>query len=162
MQTIVSRRDVAEIAARRKTTRSVGVPAEVADEAPEPLPVPQDWKDRLQNQIPAIIIGAYVAIDGIIRGTGDKAPRDALLWGAFVVLLALTPVYLRKIEKIKKWPQIWLATGAFAVWVFSLGGPFAQLPWYFPSLGAVVLVLYGVVLAIWVPENSGFSLASKK
>jgi hypothetical protein len=49
--------------------------------------------------------------------------------------------------------QTAISTGAFAVWVFALGGPFASLVFYRPSYGSIVLIMYTLVVALITPPE---------
>ena len=101
------------------------------------------YVDRLLKLIPAEIVAVWVTMRGTLAAAGD-APIW-LQWVAFLVLLALTPIYLRRTAGITKPAQVWISTGALAVWVFSLGGaPFDTLaaPYFLPIYGAILLPLY--------------------
>jgi hypothetical protein len=48
--------------------------------------------------------------------------------------------------------QAVIATGAFAVWVFALGGPFATTSWYDSIYGALVLIAFTLVIGLLNPR----------
>jgi len=41
-----------------------------------------------------------------------------------------------------------LSTLSLVVWMFAIGGPFTTLDWYHPSLGAVTLPIYTLLVPI--------------
>ena len=49
---------------------------------------------------------------------------------------------LARVQRVSKKAQLAISTLAFAVWVFSLGGPFQSFSWYNPFYGSVLLPLY--------------------
>src|SRR4051812_26184378 len=104
---------------------------------------PDAYGDRLLKYIPAEVITIFVSLACAISAEGAHSP-PWLIWGVFVFLLICTPLYLQRLQGVKKTVQLVISTGAFAVWVFSLGeeSPFSSLAWYHPIYGAVVLPLY--------------------
>src|SRR2546430_777685 len=48
--------------------------------------------------------------------------------------------------------QVVISTGAFAVWVFALGGPFEQVPGR-EVYGSLLLILYTLVVALIDPKE---------
>ena len=93
--------------------------------------------------IPAEIVAIWVTLRGIFAAA-QTAPV-CLQWAAFLALVVLTPIYLRRTAGISKTTQVWVTTGAFVVWAFSLGGaPFVTLPpqYVLPIFGAILLPLY--------------------
>jgi hypothetical protein len=59
----------------------------------------------------------------------------------------MTPVYLRKLAGVVRVQQLLLSAGAFAVWAFALGGPFAET-WsgYELWMGSIAVILSAFVL----------------
>jgi hypothetical protein len=128
------------------------LPGPVAPAA-APVQVEKDRPvDRLLKYIPAEIVGTYVTLQGVIATVGEESLRHRLLWLVFVVLLPLTWLYLARVQHVTKRGQLLVSTIALAVWVFSLGGPFAALVWYRPVYGALLLPLYTIGVAIWVAD----------
>jgi hypothetical protein len=112
--------------------------------------------DRVIKYIPADIVGAWVAVTGLINSAAD-IPKDTILWIAFLSGVLLTAIWtLRQTAEPKKSPaitQIAISTGAFIVWVFALGGPFVTLDFYRPLYGSLLLILYTLVVALIVPRE---------
>jgi hypothetical protein len=98
----------------------------------------QEYLGRLLKLIPSEIIAAYLAIQGFI-------PEDSEKWGLSIVslvLLILTPFYLKTVQKVEKTSQIFVSTLSFVVWVYSLGGPFVLWNIHQPWISSAVLLLW--------------------
>ncbi|MBN1596531.1 hypothetical protein JW933_11450 [candidate division FCPU426 bacterium] len=105
----------------------------------------QTYQDRLLKLIPSEIIGAYLFLQGII-------PPDQAKWGTTLVgvaLLIMTPLYMQRIQKVSKKTQLLVTTLSFAVWVYSLGGPFSLWGLYQAWIGSVVLVLWTMTVPLF-------------
>lgn len=106
----------------------------------------QNYQDRLLKLIPSELVGAYTVIGGII-------PQAQAKWGTLItsaILLILTPLYLLRLQGVTRPEQLAVTTISFAVWVYSLGGPFQYWGLYQPWLGSVVLVLWTVIVPLIV------------
>jgi hypothetical protein len=109
--------------------------------------------EKLIKYIPADVVAAWLAIDGILKDQGNHPIW--LTWAVFAFLTVLTPLY---VVFMKTTPPgfgptktfHWMAsTLAFVVFVFALGGPFAlTFDWYRPLFGTVVLILTTLVLPL--------------
>lgn len=139
-RTIVTQRDIDAAPA----TTGTPAPREVRTD---------DFNTRVLKYIPAEVIAVYVFIQGVINQADPSTPNETLLWIAFGVLLALTPLYLWRVQNVTKAVQLVICTVAFAVWVFSLGGPFAFFTWYAPIYGAVLLPLFTFAAGIIIPAR---------
>lgn len=119
-----------------------------------------DYLGRLAKYIPAEIVGLYLATAGMVPVTAPE--RRAVLWTIFALCFVFVPVYFffATTERNKKkplWTQIVLATIAYPVWVFAIGGPFADYAWYggYRYIGSVVLAFVTVGMGfIQPPPNS--------
>jgi hypothetical protein len=111
----------------------------------------EEYRSKLLKLIPSEIVAAYMVLQGII-------PQDNK-WGFIivtVVLLILTPFYLKKLEKVTETVQIVVSTISFVVWIYSLGGPFEK--WgdkmgfdiYEPWIASIVLVLWTLIIPLLV------------
>jgi hypothetical protein len=131
-----------------------GLTAEAATQTPATGQA-DDYYAKLLKYIPAEIVAAFVAIQGII--TSNSQPAQWVYWVVFIVLLVMTPLYLWRVtnepNKPVAAPQIVISTIGFAVWVFALGGPFSQYGWYKTLYGAVLLILYTVAIPIFVGRS---------
>lgn len=120
--------------------------------------VPVDtYFDRVVKYIPADIVSAWVFVSSVINSSSDDLPKAVVLWIAFGCGVVLTALWtLKQTAQPKKPPavkQTLISTGAFAVWVFALGGPFVNLAVYRPLYGSLVLVLYTLLVALVVPKE---------
>jgi hypothetical protein len=98
----------------------------------------QEYLGRLLKLIPSEIIAAYLAIQGFI-------PEDSEKWGLSIVslvLLILTPFYLKTVQKVEKTSQIFVSTLSFVVWVYSMGGPFVLWNIHQPWISSAILLLW--------------------
>jgi hypothetical protein len=124
----------------------------------------QPYSDKLVKLIPSEIIGAYMVLSNILGYTAGSMQasviqkpvtendlKPVLLQIVFFILLVLTPVYLRKISKVKNVSQLIVTTMSFVIWVYTLGGPFAVWGIYYSLIGSVVLVLWSVIIPLFVP-----------
>jgi hypothetical protein len=109
--------------------------------------------DRLLKYIPADVVGIWLTGSGLIQGQAG-VDRVGALWLLFVTGLVGSAVWThkqtRESGKSTAWRQIALSCGSFVVWVFAIGGPFAELSFYKPFYGSFLLFIYSVVIA-WLP-----------
>ncbi len=140
-----------------------GAPATAPSRTPTPAPAPasapasagagagagagtagtqDDYIDRLMKLIPADTVALYLSLDGIVRSglKGDPA-LSTWMWALFVVVTVGNVLYWRK-TGVTDVVQYVVLTLAFVVWVFTIGGPFHDLPWYKPFMGSVLLGLF--------------------
>ncbi len=114
------------------------------------------YQDRLLKYIPADVNGAWLALTGIVKSAAT-IPQSNVLWGLFLILLILTPIWTWQQTSRPNQPpaitQIVVSTGAFFVWVFALGDPFTSLSFYQPVYGSIVLILYTLIVAKIAPKE---------
>lgn len=112
------------------------------------------YSDRLMKYIPTEIIALYITLDTIIRSSGGNSSSTIVInWIVFLFcILAIILVLLRK-DKVKSMIQISVSVGAFAVWIFALGGPFLELGWYETLYGALLLPAYTFLVPFIKPEE---------
>lgn len=111
-------------------------------------PRADEYTDRLVKYIPAEVVAAYVAVQGIVQVAADATLARTLHWIAFVALLLMTPLYLWRIQRVEKAGQLVISSAAFLVWVFAIGGPFDDLIPNARLIGAVAVPLYTLLAAI--------------
>src|SRR5204863_370289 len=99
---------------------------------------------------------AWVFVVAAVNGAPDDVPKPTVLWVSFGCGLILTALWTYRMTNEPGMPpalvQITLATIAFGVWVFALGGPFISLTFYRPLYGALVLVLFTLASGLVVPR----------
>jgi len=124
----------------------------------EPNPPKDEYPDRLRKYIPTEAVGFWLAVSGLIQSAADDVPKAGLLWLFFVIGLVFTFGWTRRRtqapEKPTAWTQIWISCGAFLVWVFAAGGPFAA-SWssYKPLYGSLLLITYTTAVAFIIPPE---------
>jgi hypothetical protein len=138
---IITRRDAAERTAA--TREQPGVEAHT---------LPDDYLSRIVKYVPVEVITLFALVNGAIQQSSSQGPHAVLLWIVFVVIAALTPLYLWRVQKVTKVVQLAVSTVAFGVWVFYIGGPFALCTWYQPLYGVVVLPLFTFAIGLIEPE----------
>lgn len=117
------------------------------------------YSDKLLKYIPADVVGAWVAVTGLVQSRQD--PPQAILWVAFVIGLGLTAWWTLKQTAAPGRPpatgQTLISTVSFAVWVFALGGPFDYLfkddPQSQKMYGSLLLIVYTLVVARITPKE---------
>jgi hypothetical protein len=117
-------------------------PTPAIESAISPGTKPDSFQDRLLKYIPVEVVTTFVFLDGLVSVANGKLPVIALRWAIFFALLVGTWFYLSRVQHVSKSKQLAISTIAFAVWVFSLGGPFTAFSWYSPVYGATLLPLY--------------------
>ncbi len=138
----------------KKDIQAAALTARLPAGAGAPPATPDDYKDRLLKYIPGDIVAIYVALkNGVgLMQEPTPIPVHTLYWAVFWIVLVLSVPWQLKVAKIRKWKQIAITTGAFAVWSTSLGHPFSAEMlgnWYQPALGALVLTLYTFIVAMF-------------
>jgi putative Mn2+ efflux pump MntP len=115
--------------------------------------------DKLMKYIPSEIIGAWIAIKGLIK-SASGVPVNNVLWILFIILTGLTAVYIfkqisvpeqtsSKSEKSSITTQVIISTLAFIVWAFAIGDePFSSLPLYQPVYGSIILILFNLIVPL--------------
>lgn len=107
---------------------------------------PDDYVSRLLKYIPTEVIVLYLTLSSLLR----SVEQSSVAWGWLIFFfgLAATPLYLWRLQHVRKALQLIISTIAFAVWVFAMGGPFANLAWYAPFYGGVLLCVYTFLIPI--------------
>lgn len=117
-------------------------------------PTRDDYLGRLAKYIPAEIVGLYVAM---VAATPTTNPNHStVLWVIFFLNAALVPIYMWIVTSREgKRPlrlQIVLASLAFPVWAFAMGGPFTQFSWYQGWMASILLMFVTVLFGLAEPK----------
>jgi hypothetical protein len=111
---------------------------------------------KILKYIPAEIISGYVAINSIFKSIADVS--TIFQWIIVAAMTLLTGLYIWRLTNEPQKPaavsQIIISTVAFLVWVFALGGPFAEMSWYQYYYGAILLVMYTLSVPVLVGKKS--------
>lgn len=123
-----------------------------AYESSDPETKIDGYFDRLLKYIPADVVGLWLTGSGLIQSQGNDTSRVILLWVLFGFGLLFTLLWTRKqTSEARKPParrQTLLSCGSFLVWVFAIGGPFAELSFYEPLYGSLALLLYTTAIPL--------------
>jgi len=111
----------------------------------------ENYRDKLLKLIPSEIVAAYMVLMGIISTQNLNSAR----WWTLIislVLLILTPFYLKRLERVTNNIQVAFCSLSFIVWVYSIGGegPFAQWNAYNPGIASIVLILWTLIVPLFV------------
>ncbi|MEH2457497.1 hypothetical protein [Nostoc sp.] len=115
--------------------------------------------DRVVKYIPTDVVALWVTVTGLIKGSKD-VPTDTLLWITFAFGIFLTVAWTLKTTGEPKKPpaitQTAISTGAFIVWVFALGEPFATTfqGFYKPLYGSLLMIAYTSIVPLIIPPES--------
>jgi len=120
----------------------------------------EDFLGRLLKYIPAEIVGLYLAARGVIPLPRPHDDNDTILalWIVASACWIFVPVFFwfattRNGNK-PLLLQITLATIAFPVWVFAVGGPpVSLLPWYanHQYVGSILLMFTTFIFGMLKP-----------
>jgi hypothetical protein len=125
----------------------------VADSTKSDTTSVDDYKDKLLKHIPAEAVAAYLTLDGIIRSSTQGTSLKTWLWVAFAVGLVGTPLYLWRLQSVNDPVQLSASTASFVIWVFALGGAFAQYNWYHSWMASVVLVAFTFLVPLVLGQD---------
>jgi hypothetical protein len=100
------------------------------------------YLERLLKLIPAETIAVYLFLDGVVRsGLAGSPALNTWLWGVFGVIGVGNFLYWKR-TGVRDALQYVVLTVAYAVWIFTIGGPFSALSFYKPFMGSVILGLF--------------------
>jgi hypothetical protein len=121
-------------------------PKLVADAPTSPSSAAADYLERVAKYIPGEILAAYVALNGFVA-VASPGRRVWLYALSFVVCLVFTPLYLWKmaVPGKPKALHLFIATAAFALWAYSLGGLFTELKIHDPVIASILLVIFSIM-----------------
>lgn len=181
---IVTQRDV-DAAVRRLTVDQAAAPEEVGPDpvdaggqsagadinrpaggrapgAPAGTPEPDDFWNRLMKGIPLAVIGGYLATTDILNSVtddGSQRAREIVFWLVFLFFTIMTPLFARRILKVKRRRQLALSTAAFVIWAFALGGPFdISFDWWAPWMGGIAVICSALMLMVIEPAGEADEL----
>ena len=107
-----------------------------------------NYTDRITRILPTEFVGVYLAVTQVVKEDIDL--RQPLLFVSLVVCLVLIPFFLFRIKKITSLRHHVVVLLSFLVWAYALGDAFQPGAWisydlYRPSIGTVLLVVWGLV-----------------
>lgn len=107
---------------------------------------------RVLKYIPSEIVMVFISVEGVLRTAfANNQERLTLsLWILAGLLTLLTPLWLWRVMRVKRFNHLLLSTIALPIWMFAIGGPFTSFDWYSQSLGAIALPLFTLLVPIFV------------
>jgi hypothetical protein len=114
--------------------------------------------DRIIKYIPSDLMGAWVAITGILKSFQKIDPNFMIIqWIVFSLGVIFTTLWTWRQTTEPGKPlavlQILMSTLAFIVWVIALGGPFATVPGYQEYYGSILLIFFTLAAGLLIPRN---------
>ena len=132
-----------------------GITAAQLDELEKQMPTREDtYLSRLLKYIPTEIIVLYLTLRPVLSQSNDER-NLTIHWFVFSFGLVMTPIYLWRLQNVHKKSQLLVSTLSFFVWVFAIGGPFAQLEWYksYPLYAAIVVPLFTFLIPLFEAQR---------
>ncbi len=138
--------DLAEIMTETKTAIKTETKTEEQQKQPD------SYSEQIVKNIPAEVVAFYIPALGAAAAGKEIIKYDYVVWAIFGLALVGTFVYMRKSakkdlmdNKVKQhigqkafWKSV-IATVAFVIWAFYLGGPFTSIAGY--SIYGTLLIL---------------------
>jgi hypothetical protein len=135
--------------------------AHLGDDASAQNPSPvKDYVDRLVKLVPAEVLALYLTGKGQITERFKTPPKDPVLldenhaWIIWTLVCLVGAFLIRRWATSDRqkavppdWVAVFIACGAFLVWVYSLGDVFARVWHVWDPLAASLLVLFWTFLA---------------
>jgi hypothetical protein len=112
----------------------------------EPGQKADDYANKLIKYIPSEVIALYITLSTVLKSSADVPAM--LDWIIFIVCTAGVYFYLLRIQKVTKQKQLIISVLSFIVWIFAFGGPFADLGWYKPIYGGLLLPVFTFFIPI--------------
>ena len=113
----------------------------------KPIRPNSSYLDRLVQLIPAEIVAAHLAVQGLVANNIDV--RNLALEvsaGAFLVFL---PLYLWRIQGVRSVLKILLTMVSFVIWVYAVSSPVYTRWSLDPVWGSVALILWTTVIPVF-------------
>lgn len=118
---------------------------------------PDGYIDRLLKYIPAEVIALYLGVTNVIPP--PLHDHRKALWTVSVISALCVPPYMyvstHNAARRTLWSQIVISSVAFPLWVFAIGGPFAQYRWYenYRWVAAVIISFATFLFGLYVPPK---------
>ena len=110
----------------------------------------------LLKLIPSEVIAVWVFVQGVMPRL--LAPQLAMS----LVLVAITPLYLRSALGVRSRAQLVVSSLSLVVWILALGqGPIRFIPRYEPWYGSVALAVWTLVPPMVLARDSGKTQARR-
>ena len=110
------------------------------------------YLERLVELIPAEIVAAHLAVQGLVANHIDF--RNLGLEISAGVLLMVLPLYLRRIHGVDSWLKVLLTMGSFIVWVCAVSSPVYRRWILDPIWCSIALILWTTIMPVLNIEKS--------
>jgi hypothetical protein len=124
------------------------------------MPKAENYQSLLLKLIPTEVVGAYIFISGLLPIDNPESidsKYKILHWIIFGLLFVINPLFLRYASSVTNRKQIIICTLGFAVWAFSLGGPFMTIGSdqnFSRLIGSIILALYTLIVPMFLKETT--------
>ena len=102
------------------------------------------YLEKLMKMIPAEMIALYLVGSGLIPAETD--PVFLVIWSAVCLVGVVVLRALGTRDSAKgghpQWSVVLVSSMAFAIWVYTLGGPFALYGLHIPFIGSLVVLAW--------------------
>ena len=119
----------------------------------------KSYLDRLLKMIPAEVIGLYLVGSGFIP---QDQPVVLVVWSILclfgVVAVRAYGTTDPMANQTPEWAAVWIAVGAFVIWVYTIGGPFKQFRMggqelHQPYIGSLLVLAYTFFIPIFYKDK---------
>ena len=108
------------------------------------------YLEKVAKLIPGEVVLGYQTLVAIVAGIKIEGAQPWFYWGAFVIGLIATPLYLgwmAEKDRSKKWHLI-ISSGSFIVWAYSISGQHLLPNCYDESIARFILVAYSILTGL--------------
>jgi hypothetical protein len=106
-----------------------------------------EYLDKVAKLVPSEVIAAFVAIMGVVPSVRNPSWQPGVGWGAFLICLIMTPIYLnyQAVPNAPKKIHLVLSTLAFVAWAYAVSGASLVPSLYDPAIASIELIVFSVV-----------------
>ncbi len=139
-------------------SRNINTASSTSKEALEGKEIAQpeaqdNYAAQIVKLIPVEIVGVYLGLQNLVSSLVEPT-RFVTQFIFFIIILAITPFYLKTVGGITDKRQRMIAVVSYCIWSISLGGPFAYLlteidsPISAQIIGGALIMIYTLVVPI--------------
>lgn len=102
------------------------------------------YSERLVKFIPAEVLAGYIFVGAHTSQFETRESKIIFLLVLIATCLVAIPIqYGRLIPRGRKARKhVLISCGAFVVWAYAIGGPFAAVGWHHPAIASLVMVMF--------------------
>jgi len=110
----------------------------------------KDYLERLMKMIPAEVVGLYLIGSGIV----PEGQRTGLLVWSIACLIGVVVVRAYgtadpEKDQTPQWSVVLISSGAFVIWIYSLGGVFELYKLHVPYIGSLLVLAWTFFVPIF-------------